>query len=83
LAYRVVEPIVNARRGVLVTVTVSEKGAVKVSDWPGIKVAFDGPVRAAEIVGAVRSIVIGVVVSVFAVGPLAPEFTARMEPASI
>jgi hypothetical protein len=83
LAYRVVEPIVNARRGVPVTVTVSENGAVKVSDWPGMYVAFDGPVKAAEIVGAVRSTVIGVVVSVFAVGPLAPEFTARMEPASI
>ena len=83
MAYLVVEPTVNARRGVPVTVTVSEKGTVKVSDWPGIYVAFDGPVMAAEIVGAVRSIVIGVVVSVFAVGPLAPEFTARMEPASI
>ena len=45
--------------------------------------ALDGPVSAAEIVGVVRSIVIGVVVSVFAVGPLAPELTARMEPARI
>ena len=45
--------------------------------------AFDGPVGVEEIVGAVRSIVIGVVVRVFAVGPLAPELTARIEPARI
>jgi hypothetical protein len=32
VAYLVVEPTVNARRGVPVTVTVSENGAVKVSD---------------------------------------------------
>jgi hypothetical protein len=32
-------------------------------------VAFDGPVKAAEIVGAVRSIVIGVLVRELAEGP--------------
>ena len=69
MVYLVVEPTVNARRGVPVTVTVSEKGTVKVSDWPGIYVAFDGPVMAAEIVGAVRSIVIGVLVRELAEGP--------------
>jgi hypothetical protein len=69
LAYLVVEPTVNARRGVPVTVTVSENGAVKVSDWPGMYVAFDGPVKAAEIVGAVRSMVIGVLVWELADGP--------------
>ena len=52
------------------TVTVSENGAVKVKDWPEIYVALDGPVSAAEIVGAVRSIVIGVVVSALLEGPL-------------
>ena len=69
MAYLVVEPTVNARRGVPVTVTVSENGAVKVSDWPGMYVAFDGPVKAAEIVGAVRSMVIGVLVWELADGP--------------
>jgi hypothetical protein len=49
--------MVSARRGIPVTVTVSDKGAVKVSDWPGMYVAFDGPVKAAEIVGAVWSMV--------------------------
>ena len=45
--------------------------------------ALDGPVRVEEIVGAVRSIVMGVVVRVFAVGPFAPELTALIEPARI
>ena len=64
-----VEPIVSARRGVPVTVTVSDKGAVKVSDWPGMYVVFDGPVKPAEIVGAVRSMVMGVLVWELADGP--------------
>ena len=72
MAYRVVEPIVSARRGVPVTVTVSENGAVKVKDWPEIYVALDGPVSAAEIDGAVRSI-ITVLADVTALGPVVVE----------
>ena len=56
------------------TVTVSEKGTVKVSDWPGIYVALDGPVSAAEMVGAVRSITI-VLAELTAGGPVAVPVT--------
>ena len=64
-----VEPIVKAKRGVPETVTVSAILRVNESEFPDKYVALDGPVTD-EIVGAVRSIVTGVEVTIFAAGPL-------------
>lgn len=57
VAYRVVEPIVSERRGVPVTVTVSEVFNVKEIELPGMYVWFAGALTV-EIVGRVRSITI-------------------------
>ena len=58
----------RAKRGVPVTVTVSDMLSVKEIEFPGIYVAFVGP-DADEIVGAVRSIII-VFADVISLGPV-------------
>ena len=81
-AYLVTEPTVNVRRGVPVTVTDSLKTIVNVGVWLLLYVELAGA-ETDEIVGAVRSILIGVVVGEFEVGPFAPEATDLIDPAMI
>ena len=82
VAYLVEEPTVKVRRGAPVTVTDSLKTIVKVGVWLLLYVELAGG-ETDEIVGAVRSILIGVDVGEFEVGPLSPEATDLIDPAMI